>query len=174
VADLIMLKFADTYGAQQALGAVRALEEMRYAWVDDVAVVEKHKSGRVSIHSPHGSVASGAIWGGLIGMLLFWWFPPAWFFGGWLGGMGVGALAGEAMMKSGLDESMVDDVKSTLTDGTSALLLIGAKGDADQMAHAFEPYKPIEVVRHEMSDETVENLSEALSSTDAPAAGAAR
>ena len=34
MADLIMLKFDDPYGAQQALSAARALEELRYAWID--------------------------------------------------------------------------------------------------------------------------------------------
>jgi uncharacterized membrane protein len=162
MADLIVLKFNDTYGAQQALAAVRALEELRKAWVDDVAVVEKHKSGRVSLHTPHGSVAGGALWGGLIGMLLFWWFPPGWFLAGWLGGLGVGAAAGEAMKKSGIDQGLVDEIKAELTDGTSALALIGAKGDADEMAKAFEPYAPTKVIRHELPDETVENLKEAL------------
>jgi uncharacterized membrane protein len=168
MADLIMLKFDDTYGAQKALAAVRALEDLNYAWVDDIAVVEKHKSGRFALHTPHGSVASGAAWGGLLGLLLFWWFPPAWFFGGWLGGLGVGALVGEAMKKSGVDQALVDDVKSQLTDNSSALLLIGATGDADQMARAFEQYHPSSVVRHTMPQETVDNLKEALGSTDAP------
>jgi uncharacterized membrane protein len=162
MADLIVLKFDDTYGAQQALAAVRALEEMNFAWADDVAVVERHKSGRVSLHTPHGSSAGGALWGGLIGMLLFWWFPPGWFVAGWLGGMGAGALAGEAMKKSGLDQNLVDSIKDELTNGTSALLLIGASGDADQMAKAFEKYHPTKVIREPIPDETVENLKEAL------------
>ena len=162
MADLIMLKFDDPYGAQQALSAARALEEMRYAWIDDVAVVEKHKSGLVRLHTLHGSPVQGALFGGLIGLLLFWWFPPAWFLGGWLGGLGGGALIGEAMKKSGIDEKLVHEVKSELTPGTSALLLIGASGDADQMARAFEPYHPTKVIRQVLSETTVENLKQAL------------
>jgi len=169
VADLIMLTFPDTHGAQAAMSGVRALQDMRYAWIDDVAIVEKHNSGRISLHTPHGSVTGGALWGGLIGMLLFWWFPPAWFLGGWLGGMGIGALAGEASKKHGVDQALVDDVKSKLTEGTSALLLIGATGDADQMARAFEPYHPTDVVRHELPEQTVANLKEALGAEQPPA-----
>jgi len=162
VADLIMMKFDDTYGASRALSAVQALEELRYAWIDNVAVVQKHKTGFVTVHTPHGSAAQGALFGGLIGLLLFWWFPPAWFFGGWLGGMGIGALAGEAMKRVGLDESLVQEVKSELTPGTSALLLIGAEGDADQMARAFAPYKPTRIIRHSLSDLNIENLKKEL------------
>jgi len=162
MADLILLKFDDPHGAQRALVSVRALEELQYAWVDDIAVVEKHQSGRIALHTPHGSIAQGAMWGGLAGLLVFWWFPPAWFFGGWLAGLGGGALIGEAMKKSGLDEKLVDDIKSELTPGTSALLLIGASGDADQMARAFEQHHPHSVVRRVIPEETVENLKEAL------------
>jgi uncharacterized membrane protein len=166
MADLIMLKFDDTYGAQNALTAVRALEELHYAWVDDVAVVEKHNSGFVTLHTPHGSAARGAMYGGLVGLLLFWWFPPAWFFGGWLGGLGGGALIGEAMKRTGVDDDLVDQVKAELTPGTSALLLIGATGDTDQMARAFEPHHPSSVVRHPLAETTVESLKKELGSNE--------
>ena len=38
------------------------------------------------------------------------------------------------------------------------------------MARAFEQYHPTKVTRHTMPEETVENLKEALGSTDAPTA----
>ncbi len=158
MADLIVLTFADPYEAQRALATVRALDELHYSWTDNVAVVEKHKGGLVTLHTPHGSAAQGALWGGLIGLLLFWWFPPAWFFGGWLGGLGGGALIGEAMKRSGLDEKLVHEVTSALTPGTSALLLIGEHGDTDEMARAFEEHHPTRVIRHTLSDTTVANL----------------
>jgi uncharacterized membrane protein len=162
VADLVVLKFDNANGATRALAAVRALEELRYAWMDDVAVVEKHKAGFTTVHTPHGSAAAGAWFGGLLGLLLFWWFPPAWFFGGWLAGLGIGALVGDAMAKTGLDKDMIDEIKSELTPGTSALLLIGATGDVDEMTRAFEPYRPVSVMRYSLSDDVVEKLKEAL------------
>lgn len=170
MADLILLKFDSTYGAQQALSAVQALTELRKAWVDDVAVIEKHKSGRVSTHTPHGSVTGGALWGALLGMLLFWWFPPMWFLGGWAGGAAVGGLVGKAMKSSGLDEKMVDEIKAELTNGTSMLMLMGASGDADEMAQAFEPYKPSKVIRHAIEESTVENLKEQFAENPPPPA----
>ncbi len=166
MAELIMLKFDTVNGAQGAVASVRALEELDYAWIDDIAIVEKHKGGFVSIHSPHGSVALGAFYGGLIGLLLFWWFPPAWFLGGWLGGLGGGALIGEAMKRSGLDEKLVEQVKSELTPGTSALLLIGATGDLDQMARAFEQHHPVSTIREPLSDEALDNLKKEVGTQD--------
>jgi uncharacterized membrane protein len=159
MADLISIKFDDAHGAQAAMSAVRALEELHYAWIDDVAIVEKHKGGRVATHSPHGSVAAGAWAGGLIGILLFFWFPPAWFLAGWLGAGAIGGLIGKAMKDAGLDDKMVDEVKAQLTPDTSMLLLIGATGDADQMARAFEPYHPVSVTRHHVDDQTVDQLA---------------
>lgn len=172
MADLIVMKFDSQHGAEQALSAVQALEELRYAWIEDVAVVEKHKTGLTTIHTPHGSPATGAFFGGLIGLLVFWWFPPAWFFGGWLAGLGIGALIGEAMAKAGLDKKMIEQIKSELTPGTSALLLIGAEGDADEMARAFAPYHPAKVMRFPLSDDTIEKLKQALGTGSEQTAGA--
>lgn len=166
MAELIMLTFDNTYGAQSALASIRALEELNYAWIDDVAFVEKHKGGFVSIHSPHGSAAVGAFYGSLIGLLLFWWFPPAWFLGGWLGGLGGGALIGEAMKRTGLDEKLVDQVKSELTPGTSELLLIGASGDADEMARGFKQHHPVKVIRQHLPEEALDHLKKEVGLRD--------
>ena len=158
MADLIVMTFDDSYGAQRAMSAVRALTELRYAWVDDVAIVERHRSGRVVTHTPHGSSSGGAWWGALIGMLVGWWWPPVWFLGFAAAGAGLGAAIGKAAKEAGLDEDMIDEVKAELGPGTSALLMIGASGDADEMARAFESYEPTKVIRHEIPHETVESL----------------
>jgi uncharacterized membrane protein len=164
MADLIVMKFDSPYGATRALSAVRALEDLHYAWIDDVAVVEKHRNKLVTVHSPHGSPAAGAFWGGLLGLLLFWWFPPAWFFGGWLAGLGLGAVAGEIMAQAGLDKKMIEEIKSELEPGTSALLLLGAHGDVDEMTRAFQLYHPTDLKRYNISDDAIEKLKTALGS----------
>jgi uncharacterized membrane protein len=168
MADLITLKFDEVHGAQAAMSAVRALEELHYAWIDDVAIVEKHKGGRIATHSPHGSVAAGAWLGGLVGLLLFFWFPPAWFLAGWLGGGAIGGLIGKAMKDAGLDDQLIESVKAELTPNSSMLVLIGASGDADQMARAFEPYKPVSVNRHHIDDKTVEDLQNKFADVTPP------
>lgn len=170
MAELIVLKFDDTYGAQAALSAVRALEELDYAWVDDVAVVERHRSGRVSTHTSHGSVAEGAFWGGIAGMFVGLLFPPVGFLALWAAGLGAGALTGAAVKEQGLDKKMLDEIRNELDKGTSALILIGASGDADQMARAFERYKPSKVIRHEIPDKTVDELKSKLADAEQHAA----
>ena len=162
MADLIMLNFDSVHGAQSALGAVRALEELDYAWIDDVAVVEKHQHGHISLHTPHRSLSGGAWAGALVGMLALWWFPPAWFLLGAVGGAAVGAGVGELMKQAGLDDTLVDRVKGQLTNGSSALLLIGVTGDVDQMSRAFESHHPTNVIREPIPEATVDHLKEKL------------
>ncbi|MCB1247964.1 MAG: DUF1269 domain-containing protein [Acidimicrobiales bacterium] len=162
MSDLILLKFDDTYGAQSAMNAVRALTELKYAWIDDVAIVERHKSGRVSTHTTHGSVTGGALWGGLLGMLIGLLWPPTMFLALWGIGMGTGALVEKLSKETGLDKEMLDEIRGSLDKGTSALLLLGASGDVDQMAKAFADYNPTDVIRKEMPEKAIANLKEAL------------
>lgn len=162
MAELILLKFDNVYGAQSALASVRALENLKYAWVDDVAVLEKHKHGLVSLHTPHGSVTGGAWAGALVGMLVLWWFPPAWFALGAVGGAAIGAGVGEMFKHAGIDEKLMDEVKAKLTNGTSALVLIGIEGDVDEMSRAFEANRPVEVVGRPLPHEAVESLRKKL------------
>lgn len=161
-ADLILMKFDTTYGAEQALAAVRALEELDYAWIEDVAVVERHKSGRLSTHTTHGSVTAGAAWGWLTGGLIGLLFGPVGFLTGIVVGTGGGALIEKAAKESGLDKDLLDELRNSLDKGTSVLALIGASGDADQMARAFEPYAPVEVIRRELPEEALTNLKTRL------------
>ena len=166
MSDLIVLKFDETYAAQGALAAVRALQDLDYAWIDDVAVVERHQSGRVSTHTTHGSVAEGAFWGGLAGIFVGLLFPPVGFLALWAAGLGAGAITGEAIKEHGLDKKMLDDIRGELDKGTSALLLIGADGDVDEMTRAFDLYVPVKVIRHPLDDKTVENMKGALSEAE--------
>lgn len=162
MAELIILKFDETYGAQAALAGVRALEELDYAWIDDLAVVERHASGRVSTHTAHGSVTEGAFWGGLAGMFVGLLFPPIGFLALWAAGAGAGAVTGAVLKEHGIDKALLQEVRAELDKGTSALILIGASGDAEEMSRAFEQYHPTKIIRHELPDATLETMRSAL------------
>lgn len=158
MADLIILKYDSPHGAQAALASVRALEQLDYAWIDDVAVMERGKHGRVALRTPHGSAGTGAWTGALVGMLLFWWFPPAWFVAGAVGGAAVGGAIGDGLARSGIDKDLRNRVDAMLTNGTSALVLIGAKGNADEMSRAFEASKPVDMLREELPESVVADV----------------
>ncbi|HZJ26569.1 MAG TPA: DUF1269 domain-containing protein [Acidimicrobiia bacterium] len=167
--EVIMLKFNETYGAHKAMNAVRALAELDYAWLEDVAILERHRSGRVSTHTTHGSVAAGAVWGGLTGMIVGLLFPPLGFIALWAGGMAIGAGVEKATKETGLPAGFMDTVRKELTKGTSALLLFGATGDTEEMAKAFDKYNPASIVREQITDETVDSMKKALDATSAEA-----
>ena len=73
-----------------------------------------------------------------------------------------GALVEKLSKETGLDKEMLDEIRGSLDKGTSALLLLGASGDVDQMAKAFADYNPTDVIRKEMPEKAIANLKEAL------------
>ena len=163
MAEMLILKFDTTYGAHQALAAVRALEEMKYVWVDDVAVVEHHQSGRYSTHTAHGSVSAGAAWGGFAGLFVGLLFPPVGFLAIWAAGMGAGALIEKATKMTGLPEGDIEAIRDELSKkGTSALILLGPEGDVDEMTNAFAPYKPVDVTKRNLPNKPPPDLQAAF------------
>ena len=161
-ANLILLKFDDTYGAQQAMGAVAALQEMRYAWFEDVAIVQRHHSGRVGIHTTTGSVSEGALFGWLTGGLIGLLFGPVGFLTGIVLGAGAGALIGDAAKRTGIPKEQLEAIKDELGKGTSMLVLVGSDVDGEQFTHAFARYEPSKVIRFELPDATVDSIRSAI------------
>ncbi len=127
-------------------------------WVEPPAHLDSTRTTPRTLHTPQCSALRDAFYGNLLGLRLFWWFPPAWFLGGWLGAAGGGALIGEAMKRSGVEERFVDEVKSVLTPDTSALFLIADKSDVDEMERELALLQPFRVIRHTPVEATVENL----------------
>jgi uncharacterized membrane protein len=169
-ADLIVVKFTGTYTAQRAMAEVRALEDLRDAWIEDVAIVERHGSGRLSTHTTHGSVTGGALWGGLTGIIVGLLFPPAGLVGLWVLGAAAGAGVEALTKEHGLDESLLERVKASLSEkATSALVLIGAEGDVDEMTRAFEPYEPVEVIREALPRAAAEKLRDTVAEAQSEA-----
>ncbi|MDZ7731862.1 MAG: DUF1269 domain-containing protein [Acidimicrobiia bacterium] len=72
----------------------------------------------------------------------------------------------KATKETGLDKDMLDETRDGLDKGTSALILMGLKGDTDEMTKAFEKYEPSKVIRHELPEKTVANLEQALGAAE--------
>ncbi len=159
------LVFDDTYGASQALNKVRAAAELGYTWVDDVAIIERHHSGRIATHTPHGSTKSGAGWGGLLGALVGVFFPP----GGFLTITGLGAAGGAAIEKAQKEayvpDDLFDEIKDSLEPGTSALLVIGETTVVGEVESAFAAQYAKEIKR-ELDADQMEELRQKLEEED--------
>ena len=70
------------------------------------------------------------------------------------------------------DKEMLDEIKDSLGKGQSALLMMGATGDVDEMAAAFEKYHPTDIIRHEVAEQTVEDLKAKLEAAESEATDA--
>lgn len=153
------LMFNSTYGASEALNKVRAAPELGYTWVDDVAIIERHNSGRIATHTPHGSVKSGAGWGGLLGALVGIFFPPLGFLTLTGLGAGTGALIEKASKESYVPEDLFDEVEDSLEKGTSALLVLGETTAVGEVEAAFAGTYAKEI-RKELDEDSVEQMKE--------------
>ena len=159
------LKFDSTYGASEALNKVRAAAELGYTWIDDVAIIERHHSGRIATHTPHGSVKTGAGWGALLGALVGVFFPPAGFLALTGIGAGTGALIEKAQKESYVPQELFDEVKDDLEKGTSALLVIGETTVVGEVEAAFAGAYAKEVKR-ELDEQKAEAAKEKLAEAE--------
>jgi len=161
----LALMFNSTYGASEALNKVRAAAELGYTWVDDVAIIERHHSGRIATHTPHGSVKTGAGWGALLGALVGVFFPPAGFIALTGLGAGTGALIEKASKEAYVPEDLFDEVKDSLEKGTSALLVLGETTVMGEVEAAFAGTYATEIKR-ELDEDSVEQMKEKVAEAE--------
>jgi uncharacterized membrane protein len=104
-----------------------------------------------------GTTETAAVVGAVIGGLITFVFPPA--------GMALGAALGAAVgsaMDTGVSGSFIDQVKTTLRPGRSALFLVVKQSDADAVMAALRSYKG-DVIQTTLDSEAEEALRAALS-----------
>lgn len=127
--------FVGTGTADEELRKAQAAEVVDVMWLDDVAVIEHHRLGHVSIQCVWAQadppLNAGAGWGPVTGAM-------------------VGTIAGPRRM----DEPALDDLVASLEEGTSALVLVGETGD---FVDAFEDTQA-RLIEAELADETLDEL----------------
>jgi uncharacterized membrane protein len=152
--------FAGQHAAAQVLEQVR---EQGLAWIEDVAVVERNKRGRVSVHSTWAQdeadrkgLGMGAVTGALFGALL----GP--------GGMVAGALVGGTgggLVGSGIDLTVHDprlvEVANALQHDTSALMLWAEPTDVEAFVATFKAHNA-KLIRSSLSEKQARKLKAAL------------
>ena len=159
--DFAAYVFDGTYTAEDALRQVRAAEELRYVWVDDVAVIKRHHSGRVSIHSTWaqdtGGTGAGAALGSMTGALIGAMAGPGGALAGLFAGGATGAMFGLAIEDAVADPSL-DVLADSLTEGSSALVLWGE--ETKPFIEEFEKYNG-KLIKTKISDEVAERVRRA-------------
>ena len=165
MATLTALKFDTAEGAQQMENLLLQLQQQGLLQVNDGAVVtwpqgaKKPKTKQLTSMAGVGALG-GAFWGFLFGLLFF--VPLL----GMAVGAGVGALTG-AFADVGIDDKFINQVKASVTPGTSALFLLTSNVVPDRVLAAIreQGLKP-ELISSNLSSEQEGKLREAFAETE--------
>jgi uncharacterized membrane protein len=170
VADLICVAFEDPTTADRALTELTALQKEFVIRLKDACVVVRPPEGEIQLHQAMplvktravGGGASGALWGGLIGLLFL--NPLA----GMAVGAGVGAASGALAGKLsdyGIPDDFIRELGRTIKPNSSALFLLVQQVTADKVLPRVAEYKG-RVLKTSLSDERERRLREALGDTE--------
>ncbi|MFD0529630.1 DUF1269 domain-containing protein [Kitasatospora arboriphila] len=120
--------------------------------------------GKVKLHQAVSTTgigaASGALWGGVIGLLFF--MP---FLGAAVGGA-TGAAVGAAT-DTGVDDNFMRQVGQKMEPGSAALFMLVRSATADKVVPQFAQYGG-EILQTSLSADQEEHLVEALKAAKAP------
>ena len=159
MANLTVWKFDTPGGAEQALEKLQGLAKQQLIQIEDAAIVSwpqgKKKPKTHQAHSLTGAGAlGGAFWGMLFGLLFF--IP----FVGMALGAAMGALAGH-FSDYGISDDFIKQVRSKVTEGTSALFLLTDQVTIDKVSAAFTGTK-MELIQTNLSEDQEKQLREAF------------
>jgi len=163
MATLTVLKFPTASGADEMLSVLEGLQKQQLITIQDAAIVtwetgkKKPKTRQLNSLTGFGAL-QGAFWGMLFGLLFF--VPIL----GLAVGAGMGALAG-SFADVGIDDNFIKEVRSQVTEGTSALFLLSSGGVVDRIKGAVQG-KQFEIIATNLSKEEEEKLQAAFSAED--------
>ena len=156
MSDLVAIAYDDVSTAQEVASNLGDAVKGHQIEVDDVVVVERRDDGKVKLHQPSlaglGAV-SGALWGGLIGLLFL---AP-------LVGMAFGAAGGAlggAATDSGVDDGFMKRLGSELEPGKAALIVLVREMLADKVLPQIKV--PGTVIQTSLGNEDESALQDAL------------
>ena len=156
MSDLIAIAYSDLPTAQRVASNVAELQRSHDIELDDLVVVERKDDGKIKLHQPSLAgvgAASGALWGGLIGLIFL---VP-------LFGMAIGAAAGAAsgaLSDYGVDDKFMKELGEGLTPGSAAVIALVRKMPPDRMLDDVQEQGTI--IRTSLDDEAEERLGAAL------------
>ena len=158
--QLVVVAFDHFDDARDALRSLRELERAGRIRFEDTALVERDPDGTAHVKNVvSGTTETATIVGTIIGGLITFAFP--------LAGMAIGAAAGAAIGASldrGVSGSFIDDVKTTLAPGRSALFVVTKEVDADAVTAALRQFRG-DVLQSTLSFEAEDALRQALRPT---------
>ncbi|MFL5755561.1 MAG: DUF1269 domain-containing protein [Chloroflexota bacterium] len=155
--QLIVVAFDHFDDAKNALQSLRRLERADRIHFEDTAIVARDPDGTAHVKNEvSGTTETATVIGAAIGGIVTFAFPLA---GIAIGGA-LGAAVGAAMHR-GVSGDFVDELKTTVTPGRSALFLVVKESDADAVLAALRPFSG-DVVQTTLDSEQEEALRHAL------------
>jgi uncharacterized membrane protein len=164
MATLSVTKFPTPDGADQALTTLKGLQGQQLVQILDAATVSwppNRKSPKTKQMSTTAGVGAlgGAFWGLLFGLIFF--VPLL----GAAIGAGMGALMG-SMADVGIDDRFINQVRSQITPGTSALFAMTQNAVVDRVADALKGMQG-EIIQTNLSPDQETKLKEVFAETGA-------
>ena len=156
MSDLVAIAYPDLATAQQVTANAARAQQAHELELDDMVIIERRTDGKVKLHQPSlagAGAASGALWGGLIGLIFL--MP--------LFGMAIGAATGAAAGAAsdyGVDDKFMKELGEGLEPGSAAVLLLVREATMDKIL----PKVQIEgrIIQTSLDDEQEEQLANAL------------
>ena len=160
---LIGLSFDDQFRAQEFLTAMSRLASKGSLRLRDAVVVSKDPTGDVKVREtidpqPGRTAASGAIWSGLLGLIIG---GPV----GWIAGLGIGAGAGAITAKVvdlGVPDEWVDWFREAVRRGTTTVVILAEELDIRALEEEVRRFAGAELVHATLPVATIEQLRAAL------------
>lgn len=160
---LIGLSFDDQFRAQEFLTAMSRLASKGALRLRDAVIVNKDATGDVKVREtvdpqPGRTAASGAIWSGLLGLIIG---GPV----GWIAGLGIGAGAGAITAKVidlGIPDEWVDWFREAVRSGTTTVVILAEDLDVRALEEEVRRFAGAELVHSTLPASTIEQLRDAL------------
>ena len=155
MATFTVLEFPTAEGADTMLSTMMSLQKQQLIQVEDGAIVtwpagaKKPKTRQIRDATGAGALG-GAFWGMLFGLLFF---VP---FFGMAVGAAMGALAGH-FANYGIDQNFINQVRSEITPGTSALFLLTSGAVYDRVVDAVKGQQ-FEILQTNLSKEQEDQM----------------
>lgn len=161
MSELVIIGYDDHDTAKAAYEEVQRLQGDFVVNLTGLALVTVDADGKNHVETPTkivgASAASGALWGALLGILFL--VPGV----GMLVGGALGALFGK-LGKSGIDDAFRGRVKSMLTPGKAAVVVMASKITEDKFGAAMGRHGGT-ILQTSLSDEDERELAEELGGT---------
>ena len=156
MSDLVAIAYPDLATAQVVTANAAKAQQSHELELDDMVIIERREDGKVKLHQPSlagAGAVSGALWGGLIGLIFL--MP--------LFGMAIGAASGAAagaVSDYGIDDKFMKELGESLDPGSAAVLLLVRKASMDKILPKIE----IEgrIIQTSLDDEQEQQLANAL------------